>query len=62
MQRYIYIYIYIRIQCMKCKGYGHIHAKCANTWSDDESEECNEGEDLCNESLAPVNLSTAEQC
>ena len=41
---------------------GHIQAECANTWSNDESEACNEGEDLCNESLVPANLSAAEQC
>ena len=53
---------YLRIRCMKCEGYGHIQGVKANTWSDDESEECNEGEDLCNELVALVNLSTTEQC
>ena len=47
---------------MKCKGYGHIQAKCANTWSDDESEACNEGENIYNELVAPVSLSIAKQC
>ena len=54
--------IYLRIQCMKCGGYGHIQAECANTWSDDESKACNEGDDLCHESMIPVNLFLAEQC
>ena len=40
---------YRRIQCMKCGGYGHIQVECANTWSDDEAEACNEGEDICHE-------------
>ena len=48
--------ICLRIQCIKCEGYGHIEAKCANTWSDEESEACNEGENLCNELVALVNL------
>ena len=47
---------------MKCERYGHIQAEYANTWSDDEFEACNEGEDVCNESVAPVSLSIAEQC
>ena len=38
--------IYLRIQCMKCEGYGYIQAKCANTWSDEESKACNGGVDL----------------
>ena len=46
---------------MKCEGYGHIQVEYANTWSDDEFEECNEGQDLCNESLTPVKLSAAKQ-
>ena len=54
--------IYLRIRCMTCEGYEHIQAECANTWSDDESEECNEGEGLCNESVELVNLSIAKQC
>ena len=41
--------IYLRIQSIKCEWYGHIQAKCANTWSDDESKACNEGEDIYNE-------------
>ena len=45
---------------MKCEGYGHIQAKYANTWSDDEFEACNEGEDLCNELVAPINLSAVK--
>ena len=53
---------YLRIQCMKCGGYGHIQAECANTWSDDESKACNEGDDICNELVAPINLSEVEQC
>ena len=53
---------YLRIQCMKCEGYGHIQAERANTWSDDESEACNEGEGICNESLALITFSTIEQC
>ena len=47
---------------MKCGGYGHIQAECANTWSDDEAKACNEGEDICHELVVPVNLSTTEQC
>ena len=47
---------------MKCEGYGNIQVKCANTWSDDESKVCNERDDICNESMAPVSLSTVEQC
>ena len=46
--------IYIRIQCMKCGGHGHIQVECANTWSDDESGACNEGEDICHESVVTV--------
>ena len=47
---------------MKCGGYGHIQVECANTWSDDEFEACNEREDICHESVVLVNLSVAEQC
>ena len=47
---------------MKYGGYGHIKAKCANTWSDDKSEACNEREGICNKSMALVSLSTTEQC
>ena len=53
----------LRIQCMKCEGYGHIKTECANTWSNDEFEACNEGEDIFNESVAPlVSLFIVEQC
>ena len=45
---------------MKFEGYGHIQTECANTWSDGEFEECNEEEDLCNESVAPINLFAVE--
>ena len=34
---------------MKCGGFGHIQAECANTWSDDKCEACNEGVDICHE-------------
>ena len=47
---------------MKCEGYGHIQAEYANTWCDDDFEACNEGENIYNESVAPVSLSKAEQC
>ena len=47
---------------MKCEGYGHIQAECANTWSDDKFEACNEEEDICNESMALVSLSTTKKC
>ena len=47
---------------MKCEGYGRIQVECANTLSDDDSKTCNEGEDLCNESEAPINLFAAKQC
>ena len=47
---------------MKCGGHEHIQVECANTWSDDESEACNEGEDICHESVVSVNLYTTEQC
>ena len=47
---------------MKCEESGHIQADCANTWSDDESEACNEGEDICHESVALISPSTAKQC
>ena len=43
---------------MKCEGYGNIQVECANTWSDDEYKACNELDDICNESMAPVSLST----
>ena len=45
---------------MKCGGYGHIQAECTNTWSDDESEACNEGEDICHESVVSINLPVAK--
>ena len=44
---------------MKCEGYRHIQAGCANTWSDDEYETWNEGENIYNESLA-LGISTLE--
>ena len=47
---------------MKCEGSRHIQDEYANTGSDDESEECNEGENLCNESVAPVNISATKRC
>ena len=46
---------------MKCEGYGHIQVECSNTWSDDEYEACNEGEDICNELVAPISLSTTKR-
>ena len=52
--------IYLRIQCMKCERYGHIQAKCAHTWSDDESKTCNEGGNIYNESMATISLSTTK--
>ena len=45
---------------MKCGGYGHIQAECTNTWSDDESEVCNEGEDICHESVVSINIPAAK--
>ena len=36
---------------MKCGGYGHIQVECANTWSDNEFEASNEGENICHESM-----------
>ena len=53
---------YLRIQCMKCGGYGHIQDECANTWSDDESDVCNEGEAICHELVVSIILSITEQC
>ena len=47
---------------MKCEGYGHIQAECANIWIDDESKACNEREDIYNRLVALVNLSIEEQC
>ena len=47
---------------MNCEEFGHIQAECTNTWNDDEFEACNEGDDICNESMAPVSLSIIEQC
>ena len=46
---------------MNCEGFGHIQAECTNTWNDDEFEACIEGDDICNESMAPVILSIIEQ-
>ena len=51
---------HLRIQCLKCEKYEQIQAECANTWSDDEFEACNEGDDIFNELVAPVSLSTVE--
>ena len=47
---------------MKCERYEYIRAECAYTLSDDEYEECNEGENLGNESMTPANLFVVEKC
>ena len=54
------------IRCKECEGYSHVQAACANTckknksyaatWSDEETEDQNEGGELFANPLALINM------
>ena len=54
------------IQCRECEGYNHVQAECDNTckkkksytvtWSDEETEDQNEGEEVFTDSVALISI------